>query len=44
MCIRDSIYRVSFYEYFKSGNHEFRGEKIIYLQLINNKIKIFLEN
>jgi murein L,D-transpeptidase YafK len=39
-----NIYRVSFYEYFKSGNHEFRGEKIIYLQLINNKIKIFLEN
>ena len=39
-----NIYKVSFYEIFKSGNHSFEGEKILYLKLLNNKISIFLEN
>jgi len=39
-----NIYKVSFYEIFKSGHHSFEGEKILYLKLINNKISIFLEN
>jgi len=40
----NNIYRVSFHESFKSGNSQFEGEKIIYLKLIGNNIKIFLEN
>jgi murein L,D-transpeptidase YafK len=41
---KKNIYRISFYELFKSGSHTFQGKKILYLQLIDNKIKIFLEN
>jgi len=40
----NNIYRVRFYEIFSSRFKHFEGEKIIYLKLINNKIKIFLEN
>jgi murein L,D-transpeptidase YafK len=40
----NNIYRVSFYEFFTADNSKFQGEKIIYLQLIGKKIKIFLEN
>jgi len=39
-----NLYKVTFYEIFKSGNHHFEGEKIVYLRLIDNKISIFLEN
>ena len=40
-----NIYKVSFYEIFKAANgHTFEGNKILYLKLKNNKIKIFLEN
>jgi len=42
--VDDNIYKVSFYEHFKSGNKTFNGDKVLYIKLINNKIKIFLEN
>jgi len=39
-----NIYKVSFYEIFKTKHKHFEGDKILYLKLINNKISIFLEN
>jgi len=39
-----NIYKVSFYEIFKTKNKTFRGEKILYLKLLDNKISIFIEN
>ena len=38
------IFRISFDEYFKARNKTFSGKKILYLELKNNKIKIFIEN
>jgi len=38
------IYKISFYEIFKTKKHSFEGEKVLYIKLIDNKIKIFLEN
>jgi len=35
---------VNFDEYFKAKNNTFRGKKILYLELKNDKIKIFIEN
>ena len=40
----NNLYRVSFDEFFQSWNNTFKGKKILYLQLINNRISIFLEN
>jgi len=40
----NDVYKVEFEEFFKSGSHQFRGKKIIYLRLIGNKISIFLES
>ena len=38
------IYKVEFDEFFKSGSHQFKGKKILYLRLIKNKISIFIES
>jgi murein L,D-transpeptidase YafK len=40
----NNIYKISFYEIFKANGHSFEGNKVLYVKLINNKMKIFLEN
>ena len=42
--VNKDIYKVSFDEYFQSGNKKFIGQKTLYLKLKGDKISIFLEN
>jgi len=42
--INKDIYKVSFDEYFQSGDKKFIGQKTLYLKLKGDKISIFLEN
>ncbi|NPA55083.1 MAG: L,D-transpeptidase family protein [Epsilonproteobacteria bacterium] len=41
---QDNIFKVSFDEIFKANNYNFKGNKTLYLRLLNDKISIFLEN
>jgi len=41
--LNKNIYQIIMHEYYKTNNYKFIGKKILYVELVNNKMKILFE-